>query len=163
MKYALLMVCLFAVACTSGGNVDREAPSFVDSSAPPTVQKEIPTTQPETIVNQTSPDFVPPPENYTQNATITIDEKQAWIGKDLVKIWVWNERGSQQLLMAEGTGASIAKLKVNVEVAIVGPEDGGEVQLLVNGQKTKVLNEKEEQKIGNTWVFISDVFLSSPQ
>jgi hypothetical protein len=160
MKQFLLLVCVLLVAC-GGGTVDTAAPTFVDADSAPGIDAGLPAVS--EVINQTNKDFVPPPTNYTANATISLDEKKAWIGKDLVKVWVWNERGSQQLILAEGTGASIAELKVNVQVNIVGPEDGGEVLMSVNGQRTKVLNEKEEQKIGNTYVFVSDIFLSAPQ
>jgi hypothetical protein len=166
MKLLALLAVLVLVACTDGGNVDTGAPSFVDTKEQSTVDTGIIVDAPSEdkgVVNQSSGEFVPPPTNYTENATISIDEKKQWIGRDMVQIYVWNERGTQKLIMAEGTGVSVPSLKVNVEVSIIGPEDGGEVIFLVNGQKSKVLNMREEQKVGNTWIYVSDIFLSSPQ
>jgi hypothetical protein len=155
MKYLLcLLAVLFLVGCREASTVDRDSPSFVDRGNEPTV---------DTGVLEENESLPEPPVNVTENATITLDEKKAFVGKDAVKIWVWNERGSQSLLMAEGTGASIPELRITVQASAIGHEGSGEVKFFLNGKPVKTLNEDEEACVDNTCIFVTDFFLNAAQ
>jgi hypothetical protein len=155
-KKLLLLVCAFLlVSCQVRTNVDDAAPSFVDDNAAPTVDTGVP---PPTDEEQPAP-----PVNVTENATITLDEKKSFIGRDVVKLWVWNERGSQSLLMAEGTGASIPELKISIQASAIGHEGTGEVKFFLNGKPLRTLNEDEEACLDGTCVFVTDFFLNADQ
>ena len=168
----ILLLFLSVTACREGKTVDREAPSFVDGDSansyidsgegsaiddPAKVFREPP------VVPATADEFVEPPENYTQNATIDIETKKSFIGKDVVKLWVWNDRGSQSLIMAEGSTVTLDKLEVTVAVGPIGHDEGGETVVTINGKRSRALGYREETKLGNTWVFISDFFLNAAQ
>lgn len=156
--FLVLSLCVLLTACFEGTTVDKEAPSFVDrESAPLPDQKP---TEVDTVVHENESSFVPLPVNET-NRSLSDDERYRFRGKDVVRLYVWNELGSQQLLMAEGTAASVAKLRVNVQVAAIGEDDGGEVKLYVNSKPARTLNAREETKVDNTWIFVSEIIVVS--
>ena len=73
--------------------VDTTPRSYVDTGSGSTIDNPAPSQQKENlVVNATDDEFVAPPGNYTQNATIDIEVKKSFIGKDVVKLWIWNER-----------------------------------------------------------------------
>lgn len=164
-SFTLLTLLFLLTACHPGHTVTPESPTFVDNgSAGGFDANSISETNPSADIRaQTDIDFEPPPENYTANATISIAEKQALIGKDAVKVWVWNDLGSQEIVIPEGSAANILKLKVTIAASIISSENGGSVQLLVNGARAETLGMREETKVGSTWVFVSDMFLNAPE
>jgi hypothetical protein len=161
MKYFLLAALLLVACNPDNVQFDNESPSFVDPGTDSYVDRGIPTTPAEpAVLNESHEDFVPPPN--TTNSTVNEDETTRFANRDIVRLWVWNDRGSQQVLMAEGTGISIAKMKTSVSVVAVGRDnEGGEVKLIVNGKSSPVLHEREEAKVGDSWVFISEIILQS--
>lgn len=159
-KIVFCLLFLFLLAgCREGTYVDKASPSFVDSGSPPMVDNGVPPLpKNDSVINETDEQFVAPPVNYTQNATISIAEKQSFVGRNVVKLWVWNDKGSQSLLMAEGSIVTIDWLGVTVKLFIVGTN--GEALFEVNGKRSKALHERQEDQVDGTWLFISDVFLN---
>jgi hypothetical protein len=165
----LALSVLLVSACDRGEydtKVDAEQRYGFDKTAAPTVDREAPPTQPTNpskeapvVLNETHAEYVPPP---TQQ--VRYDERSRFVGKDAVRFWIWNQRGSAQLLLAEGETASITTLQVTVRVDSIGVGNRGETVLLVlDGDALPLTHEREEVRVGNTYVFISEILLNEAQ
>jgi hypothetical protein len=160
---------LFVSACERGEydtKVDAEPRYGFDKTATPMVDREAPPTQPTqpnkempVVLDETHEEYVPPP---TQQ--VRYDEGSRFVGKDAVRFWIWNNRGSAQLLLAEGETASITSLQTTIHVDSIGVGNKGETALLVlDGEALPLTHEREEVRVGSTYVFISEILLNEAQ
>ncbi len=155
--FAGIALLLLLTACSDGGWVDRQSPSFVDRDSVKTPSAEN-NTRNETapaapIMNETSKDFVPPPP--TNSSISGTGDDSRFEGRSLVTLWIWNRNGSQHVVMAEGTGISIPTMKVSVTVLAVGND--GRAMIAVSGAQPRALAMREETYFGDTWVYVSEI------
>jgi len=157
----LLAIVLLLVSCGQGRFVDKTSPSFVDRNPAGSIDNGLPkanNTLNNTVINETNSSFVPPPSN---NTSVTLAEKQMY--NVSVVVWVWNSKGSSQLLVPEGMSVIAPNLGVTVTNVLIGKSDGVvKVKLLVNGAAAKNLGYHEETLVDNTWVFVQDMYANEP-
>lgn len=163
---ALVSVSLLLSACNADNvRFDNESPSFVDTDSVPGIDTGI--QEPpldDAVLNESSEGFVPPPreENITYNGEVQSADMPVQLrGRSAVTLWVWNELGSQRVIMSEGSGAGVSRLKIIVEVGAVSSQDGGRAAVSISGQPARIMAEGEETRFGNTWVYISDILAPS--
>ena len=111
---------------------------------------------------ETAKEFVPPP-NKTLAAPTISDERARFIGKDGVRFWIWNRKGSAHLFLAEGEKASIPAVGHVLEVNAIGGTDGGRVYFILDGKQLPILRAREEAKSGDTYVYVSEILLNEAQ
>jgi hypothetical protein len=172
--FLLLLLCssFLLSACREGKTVDKQpnlyvdpqsGGTFVDSGSGSSIDNPAPKPADNPVLSDNDSGFRAPPGNYTQNATIDLDTKKAFVGRDVVKLWVWNDRGSQAIIAPEGSSVSVSKLGLTVKIGPIGHDGGGKTVVSVNGVDSKVLSYRQETKVGSTWIFVSDFFLNAAQ
>ncbi len=164
--FTLLLISLTFVACERGEYktpVDSTVRSQYDATPRPTVDAGRPTesSNAPVAIPETSEAFVPPP-NRTITSPIS-DERARFVGKDGVRLWIWNSKGSAQLFLAEGEKASIPAVGRVLEVNAIGGTGGGRVYFILDGKQLPILKNREQVKIGDTYVFVSEILLNDVQ
>lgn len=163
----LLTLSVFVVACDRGEydtKVDSEPRYGFDATSAPTVDRESvtvgnPPAQQAVVLDEAHDEYVPPPLERP-----AVNQENRFVGKDAVRFWIWNKRGSAQLLLAEGETAMISSLDQTVRVDSIGVSSRGETVLLVlNGEPLPLTHEREEVRLGDTYIFISEILLNEAQ
>lgn len=165
-NYSFLLIftsVLFLTAC-SGGYVDEDGGSFVDTESAGGFDREnaprpASALADSVVVNTTSKDFVPPPQSVQGSASTRYEE--SFVGKNAVAAWVWNDRGSQKLFIPDGSRITLENLGVTLEVVMIAPsaDTGSAVVLAIDGTQLPALHVDEEIRTGRTYVYITEILL----
>ncbi len=165
MRGQLLFVvgaCLLLLVGCKGNTVDRSAPTFVDRGAGATVDVSIEREDDVTIADDIVELDASVQGNGTANQTVSSQAATYFPHKDVVQLYVANAQGVERLLIAEGAGAGLQRLRVSVQVILVGESDGEVVaKVSVNGKPLPALAVGEEASGGGTRIIVRDIILQS--
>lgn len=165
--FSLLALSFLLTAC-GGGFVDTEGSGFVDTTGvggfdrdSVSVTQPPRNTQPEpVVVNETSEDFVPPPQEAVQGPT-PVPYEEAFVGKNAVGAWVRTERGAVKVFMPEGAILPLDGLDVTIEVEMLTTGSGGEpvAVFVADGKRLPSVKAREQVIDGRVSIFVTEILL----
>jgi len=161
-----LLACSLLLAGCGGGYVDREGGSFVDTTSSGGFERErAPLTQtPQPlapiVVNSSSDEFVPPPDETVQGP-VPVPYEEAFVGRNAVGAWVRNDRGAQKVFLPDGATLLIERLGVTVTVEMITTGSSGEpvAVFVIDGKRLPSVKKYEQVIDGRVSIYVTDILL----
>ena len=167
LSFISLIMCSLLLTACGGGYVDAEGGSFVDKETTGGFERDTApiTTTPKplepVVLNATSSDFVPPPQETVQGPT-PVPYEESFVGKNAVSAWVWNDRGSQKVFLPDGAELGITKLGITLEVKMIAPSadsGGAAVVFVIDGKQLPAAHKDEQIRVGRTYIYVKDIYV----